>query len=256
MTYTLITGASSGIGRELAYVFAKNSNNLIITARNEKELNSLKLELEKEYGIQVIIIVADLSRPDACGNLYEKTQQEGYIIDNLINNAGFGDCSEFVECDSEKYKNLIQVNIASLCELTRLYGKEMKQQERGRILNIASIAAFCPGPYMACYYASKSFVLSFSQAVYEELKPYGVSVTALCLGPTSTHFEQTANLEKANMFKFFKPKSPKDVALYAYKCMIKGKCTAYFSLQAKALNIISRLMPNFIARKFSKMINT
>lgn len=254
MTYTLITGASSGIGKQLAILFAKASHNIILVARSESKLNELKISLEKQYGISAVVITTDLSQSNAAEMIYRATSEKGLIIDNLINNAGFGDCTEFVESTSTQ--NMLAVNITVLAELTRLYGQDMKKHGKGHILNIASVAAFFPGPYMACYYASKAFVLSFSQAVHEELKPYGVSVSTICLGPADTGFETAANLKNARMFKLFKAKSPEDVAKCAYRAMQKGKPVTYFSSQAKFLNFLSRITPYAISRRFTKIVNS
>lgn len=255
MTYTLITGATGGLGIKFAEHFARHKHNLIITARNNSELTALKSKLEENHNIDVIPFAADLSQQDAPQKIFDFINENNYTIDNLVNNAGFGDCREFVEDSSRIYKNMINVNISALSDLSSLIGKHMKDNGCGHILNVASVAAFFPGSYMAVYYASKAYVLSFSQALYEELKPYGVSVTSLCIGPTSTGFEKRANLENSNMFKLFKPKSPKKIAEYAYKAMQKSKPTAYYGIQAKLLNFLSHISPLCLARKVTILIN-
>lgn len=255
MTYTLITGATGGLGRSFAEVFARNRHNLILTARNSAALDELKAHITKTHDVDVVVFPSDLSQSDAPQKLFDFLTQSGYTVDNLVNNAGFGDCRELVEDSDRIYKNMINVNISALSDLSHLIGKQMKDNGFGHILNVASVAAFFPGTYMATYYASKAYVLSFSQAMHEELKPYGVSVTALCIGPTSTGFEKRANLENSNMFKLFNPKSPTNVAEYAYKSMQKSKPTAYYGIQAKTLNALSHISPLCLARKATIIIN-
>lgn len=253
--YTLITGASGGIGKELAELFAKDGHNLILIARNEKKLLGVKKKLETRYGIRVVVIVLDLSKQNAAEKLHAYTTQKQYVVDHLVNNAGFGDWGEFLEADWERQNEMVQVNLFALMRLTYLYGRDMKKQRKGRILNVASVAAFCAGPYMSVYYASKAFVLSFSQAIHEEVKEYGVSVTALCPGPTKTGFETTAQLKNSKMFTLLPVESAKAVAKCGYKAMRKGQPLAYSGLVTKYGNVASRIVSKRIARKFAKQIN-
>ncbi len=253
--YTLITGASGGIGKELAELFAKDGHNLILVARNEKKLIGVKKKLETRYGIRVVVIVLDLSKQNAAEKLHAYTTQKQYVVDHLVNNAGFGDWGEFLEADWERQNEMVQVNLFALMRLTYLYGRDMKKQKKGRILNVASAAAFCAGPYMSVYYASKAFVLSFSQAIHEEAKKYGVSVTALCPGPTKTGFETTAQLKNSKMFTLLPVESAKAVAKCGYKAMRKGQPLAYSGLVTKYGNVASCIVSKRIARKVAKQIN-
>lgn len=253
--YTLITGASGGIGKEFAELFAKDGHNLILVARNEKKLLSVKKKLETRYGIRIVVIVLDLSKQNAAEKLHAYTAQKQYVVDHLVNNAGFGDWGEFLKADWERQNEMIQVNLLALMRLTYLYGRDMKKKKKGRILNVASVAAFCAGPYMSVYYASKAFVLSFSQAVHEELKQYGVSVTALCPGPTKTGFEAAACLKNSKMFTLLPVESAKAVAKCGYKSMQKGHPLAYSGLVTQWGNVASRIVSKRVARKFAKQIN-
>lgn len=255
MPYTLITGASGGIGYEIAKIFAQHGHDLILVARNEKNLLELKERLESKYHISAIIIAEDLSKKDSANRLHEETVSCGYVIDNLVNNAGFGDWGGFLDSDWQRQYEMVQLNITTLMQMTYLYGNDMKKQGGGHILNMSSVAAFCAGPYMSIYYATKGYVLSFSEAVSEELKGTGVTVTALCPGPTSTGFEKTAKMEKSKMFSFFRPASARAVAVCGYSAMQQGKTVAYHSVATKTMNVGSRLTPRSITRKFAKYIN-
>lgn len=225
-TYSLITGASGGIGFELAKLLAKDKFNLILVARSEAKLNEIKLSLEKEFGIEVKIFVFDLSVPDSAEKLYSTFLKENLQIDILINNAGFGDFGAFAECDWSKQEMMINLNVLALAKLTRLFLPAMIKEGNGRILNVASVAAFMPGSLMSVYYASKSFVLSFSYAIANELKGSGVTVTVLCPGPTRTGFVDAASLDDSKLFKILKPASSANVAKFGYKCMMNGRLLA------------------------------
>ncbi|MGN0626504.1 MAG: SDR family NAD(P)-dependent oxidoreductase [Oscillospiraceae bacterium] len=256
MTKTaLITGASGGIGYELAEIFAKHKNNLVLVARSEDKLNKIKEKLEKKYKISVLVIAKDLTEEGAAQSVYNEVKASGTDVDYLVNNAGFGDNNAFNDTALSVQENMVKLNVLALTQLTHLFGGDMKERGEGKILNIASIAAFSAGPYMSVYYASKAFVLSFSEAVAEELRPYGVTVTALCPGPTKTGFEKTADLEKARMFKFFKPADADDVAEYGYEAMMKGR-TVIVAKGVKSTTVLSKLAPRIICRKFSKWINS
>ncbi len=255
MNYTLITGASGGIGLELAYLFAKDGHNLILVARSGDKLASIKDELERTYGISAQTAVIDLSEKGAADELFKLTEENGFKIDNLVNNAGFANWGAFLDSDWDRQQRLMTLNSENLVRLTYLYGRAMKAAGAGRILNVASVAAFCAGPYMSLYYASKSFVVSFSQAVHEELLKTGVTVTCVCPGPTVTDFEKRAEMKNSRMFTFFRPASAKSVAKRSYRAMQKGKPLVYHSYVTKLGNIASRLLSRRIGRKFAKFIN-
>lgn len=253
--YTLITGASGGIGYEFARIFAKEHHNLILVARNIDKLKHIKLELESKYKIIVRVFVIDLSKKDAANELYKKVKEENLCVDHLVNNVGVGDWSEFLDSNWNRQYDMVQLNITSLMQMTYLFGNDMKENGKGHILNLSSVAAFSAGPYMSIYYASKGYVLSFSQSIAEELKDTGVKVTAYCPGPTATGFEKEAKMKNSKMFTFIKPANAKSVAEYGYKKMIRGKMVVYHSLFTNVSNIMSRILPRSIVRKFAGIIN-
>lgn len=176
----LITGATGGIGLELAKIHASKGDNLVLVARNKAKLEEIKLEFEALYHVKVMVIAKDLSKVNAAQEVYNQTTTEQIKIDFLINNAGFGDFGMFVETDWFKESEMIALNIVALTQLTKLYAQDMISNEFGRIMNVASIAAFLPGPKMAIYYATKAYVLSFSEAIANEMADQGVTVTTLC----------------------------------------------------------------------------
>lgn len=217
----LITGASSGLGVEFARIHAENTGDCIITARSKDKLEELKVELEKAFSRTVIVIVADLSTAEGIDHLIEQIDTSKIEIDYLINNAGFGDYGEFSECKIEKQQQMIQLNITSLTKLTHFCLQGMKLRNKGKILNLASIASFLPGPLFSIYSATKAYVHSFSVAISEECKDYNVSVTCLCPGPTETGFVKNANVDGVGVFKFM-PKAI-TVAEKGYNAMNAGK---------------------------------
>ena len=217
VTYTLITGASGGIGYEFARVFAKENHNLILVARNIDKLEHIKKELELKYKIIVKVFSIDLSERDAANELYNKVNNSRLNVDNLVNNAGVGDWAGFLDSNWDRQYDMVQLNITSLMQVTYLFGNDMKENGAGHILNLSSVAAFSAGPYMSNYYASKGYILSFSQSIAEELKDTNVKVTAYCPGPTSTGFEKEAGMKESKMFTFIKPAKAKSVAEYGYK---------------------------------------
>ena len=188
----LITGASSGIGLELARCFAADKSNLVLSARNETALETLAAELRQAHGIKVEVLTADLARPESPAKMFSTLKGRGIPVDVLVNNAGFGLHGAFVDLPLKRQMEIVSVNISGLVELTGLFLPEMMQRKRGGILNIGSVAGFVPGPQMAVYYASKAFVLSFSESLHEELRGTGVHVTNLCPGPTESNFSQVA----------------------------------------------------------------
>lgn len=197
----LITGASSGIGLELATLFARNGNHVVLVARSEDKLKALAVELEKQFGVKALVLALDLSNPENSRQVFEYCMQQNIWIDYLVNNAGFGDFGFFVESDWDKQLRMINVNITTLTWLTRLFLPGMVGRGFGKIMNVASTAAFQPGPTMSVYYATKSYVLSFSEAISNELKGSGVSVTALCPGATESGFQEASALGESKMVK-------------------------------------------------------
>lgn len=197
----LITGASQGIGYELAKLFAKDGYHLILVARSRGKLWQLANEMKQQYGTDSTILTKDLALPGAPLEILAEVKEKGLDIDILINNAGFGMYGAFAQMEASEIMNMIQVNITALTELTHLSLPGMISRKSGKIMNVASTAAFQPGPLMAVYYATKAYVLSFSEAIGNEVRPYGITVSALCPGPTDTGFEKRAKLEQSKLFQ-------------------------------------------------------
>jgi uncharacterized protein len=216
----LITGASSGIGLELARLMAPDFD-LILTARNQASLEQHGKKLE-EHGNRVHVVPADLAQQDSPEQIFAEIRRRGLQVDVLINNAGFGGYGPFAESDLRSELEMIQVNISALTHLTKLALPGMRERKRGRIMNVASTAGFQPGPLMAVYYATKAYVISFSEAIANELKGSGVTVTCLCPGATATEFAKRADMEKSRLFKMGKMQSA-DVARVGYAAMMRGK---------------------------------
>lgn len=197
----LVTGASSGIGKEFAEQLASQGNHLVITGRNEKALMALADDLRSRHRIQCDVLLADLTLPNASEALTKQIAERQLTIDALINNAGFGDRGTFDALGFERQTQMIQVNVNALVELTHLLLPQIKRSGKGYIINVASTAAFQAGPHMAVYYATKAFVLSFTEALHEEMKGQGVHVSCLCPGPTNTGFIKEANMDGSLLFK-------------------------------------------------------
>lgn len=223
MTQTsLITGASSGIGLDLVRLFARDGFNVVLVARSEAKLREIAAGIEKEFGVAANVIVADLAQPDAARRIIDELSVRSIAIDALVNNAGLGLGGPFVETDWKTELEMIQVNVIALTQLTKLLLPPMVARRSGRILNVASTAAFQPGPFMAVYYATKAYVLSFSEAIADELRDSGVTVTALCPGPTETGFAATAQVADSPLFKMMRPARSDAVARAGYEAMKRG----------------------------------
>lgn len=242
----LITGASSGIGKELARIHAKRGNDLILIARRIDKLTELKHELKSTYNTEVVIIAKDLSDQFAPYEIYNQTEEKGIEVEYLINNAGFAGQGYFHERLPKQDLDMVNVNIVSLMLLTKLYLPGMVARGRGKILNVSSSASFLPGPMQAVYYASKAFVTSFSEALSEELKDKGVTVTALCPGLVNTEFVKISGMEESNIIKYQKGLHPKKTARIGYLDMMKGKRLSFDQPLIKFA--LQRLVP-FIPRK-------
>ncbi len=250
----LITGASGGIGLELARVHASKGDDLVLIARNQVKLEALKTELETEYNTEVLIIAKDLSIPNAAQDVYNETMQKGIQIDFLINNAGFGDFGMFYETDWNKEHQMIELNITALTQFTKLYLQDMVKRNSGKIMNIASTASFQPGPTMAIYYATKAYVLHFSEAIANELKDKNVTVTALCPGATESGFQAVAEMEESKLVKGKKLPSSKEVAKYGYKAMMKGKTVAIHGFMNAVLANSVRFMPRKMVTAITRSV--
>ncbi|RAL24262.1 SDR family NAD(P)-dependent oxidoreductase [Thermoflavimicrobium daqui] len=222
-SYALITGASYGIGREIAECFARDQVHLVLVARSKEKLEQLKEEWEAKYQIRIILFIQDLTQPAAVQKVYEEIVRMDIKIDYLVNNAGYGLFGFFIETDIQEELDMIELNIKSLTHLTKLFLPRMIERGYGKILNVASTAAFQPGPLMSVYYATKAYVLSFTEALANELKDTGVTATVLCPGPTETHFAKRAKLGQSPLFKKGIAMDAKTVAVEGYKKFLKGK---------------------------------
>lgn len=236
----LVTGASSGIGKELSVLFALKGYNLLLVARRENLLEQLKEELTKKYKVNVDYFVCDLT--DNYLELYEHCKKNNIKIDVLVNNAGFGDYCEFIDCDIKKIESMIDLNNKALVGLTYYFIQEMKSTG-GHILNVGSVASFVPGPYMAVYYATKSFVLSYSMALRQELKKYKIRVSVLCPGPTKSEFWDVAKGETTNTYNDVFSRSCLAVAETGIKAYEKNKPYLVDGIMYKIGIQIMRILP-------------
>jgi short-subunit dehydrogenase len=244
----LITGGNSGIGYELAKLFAYDSHELILIAKNEEKLLEAAQHLRRYTTVRTLAI--DLSSPEAAMHIYKQYQGE---VDILINNAGFGLTGEFTKTDLATELDMIQVNISALVSLTKYFLADMKKKRRGKILNVSSMAGFQPGPGMSIYYATKAFVTSFSEALGHELRGSGVSVSTLCPGATATDFAKTAHATKTKLFQ--KTMSAEEVALIAYTGLNSGKRIIIPGAKNKAMSVLSRLTPNTLSMYITEKFN-
>jgi len=248
----LITGASGGIGAEFARIHAAAGGDLVLVARNLEKLEEIKADLESTYGIAAFVIAMDLSQADAADRVFAQTEAAGIKVSLLINNAGVGGHGKFYERKLLNDQAMMQLNMGALVSLTHLYLQAMIQRGSGRVLNVASTAAFIPGPLQAVYYATKAFVLSFSEALAEELSGTGVTVTALCPGPVMTGFAEAGDLEGVRVFQF--GASAESVAICGYNAMQKGKRVVVNSkVLGFVLNWVTPLIPRWILLKFSRL---
>ncbi|WP_124726889.1 SDR family NAD(P)-dependent oxidoreductase [Staphylospora marina] len=238
----LITGASEGIGKELAKLFAESGHHLVLVARNREKLNRLADELSDAHGVRIHVHDYDLSKPLAPAALVHTLEESGITVDMLINNAGFGLYGEFAKLDPDHQLNMIDLNIRSLTDLTHRLLPGMLQRGHGRIMNVASVAAFQPGPLMAVYYATKAYVLSFSEALANELKGTGVTVTAFCPGPTATRFTERAGLEQSKLFQSG-AMTAEEVARIGYKGFLAGKTVIIPGFRNRLLVTVGRFLP-------------
>ena len=250
----LITGASSGIGMELAKIHASKGGDLVLVARNKSKLEELKSALEKQYNISVYIIVKDLSIINSAQEVFDEIAKQNILIDYLINDAGFGDFGMFYETDWNKELQMINLNITTLTQFTKLYLQEMVKRGSGRIMNVASTAAFQPGPMMAVYFATKAYVLSFSEAISNEVSDKGVTVTILCPGATESGFMAASNMEESKLFKGRKLPSAKEVAEYGYASMMQGKTVAIHGLLNSIMAHAIRFVPRSLVVKLTRKI--
>ncbi|MUG97286.1 SDR family NAD(P)-dependent oxidoreductase [Scytonema sp. UIC 10036] len=231
----LITGASSGIGYELVKLFAREGYNLVLIARSGEKLAIIAQEFNQKYSITVKVIPKDLSEPTSPEEIFQELQQENITVDILVNNAGFATYGFFNETDLNTELEMMQVNMVCLTHLTKLFLKDMVKQGYGKILNVASTASFQPGPLMAVYFATKAYVLSFSEAIANELEGTGVTITALCPGPTESGFQKRAAMEDSKLVKGQKIMDSETVAKIGYTALMEGKTVVITGIKNKIL---------------------
>jgi short-subunit dehydrogenase len=239
----LVSGASGGIGLELARIHASKGGDLVVVARSEAKLKQIQRDFEAEYGVKVTVIAIDLSQPESARSVFNQTEDLGIQIDVLINNAGFGGHGKFYERDLAADQKMMQLNMVTLTNLTHYYLKGMVARNYGKILNVSSTASFMPGPLQAVYYATKAYVTSFSQAVAEEVKTHNVTVTALCPGAVATGFVDAGDLNGVDIWK--NAKSADSVAECGYQAMEKGKLVA---INERGLNFLLNWVIPFLPR--------
>ena len=249
----LVTGGSGGIGEELAKVLARHGYDLVLVARNRDALEGVAGQIEGQHEIKAHVFAADLRRREAPEAIRDFLLNEDVPVNILVNNAGFGLGGEFADTELTRELEMIQVNIAALTHLTKLFLPAMIKAKSGRILNLASTASFQPGPLMAVYYATKAYVLSFSEALAEELRNTGVTVTALCPGPTRTGFAAEANVSNSRLFSVFGAADAGDVAEYGYRAMMEGTRVAIPGFKNKIVAQANRISPRAIVTRFVRI---
>jgi short-subunit dehydrogenase len=247
---TLITGGSVGIGAALAEVFAEHGHDLILVSRNQLKLEARGKAIREKFGVQVTCVPEDLTDPAGPKRLYDAVISQNLDVHHLVNNAGVGVYGKFVTTDLDAERRMIQLNATSVVELTKRFLPAMVQRRSGKILNVASTAAFVPGPWMSIYYATKAFVLSFSEAIDYELKPDGISVTTLCPGPTESEFKVRAGSERSRLFNALVMDAPR-VARAGYEGMMAGKPLVIPGLRNKLIPVAARLAPRSMVATLS-----
>lgn len=251
--YALITGATEGIGYELAKLFAGDGYNLIIVARTAEDLEKRKTEFSQQYGIDVIPVAKDLFQPNAAYELYDEVKGKNVTVDVLVNDAGQGQYGLFVEQDIQRLTDIIQLNVTSLTVLTHLFLKDMVARNEGKILQLASIASQLPGPWQAVYHATKAYVLSFTEALISELKDSAVTLTALQPGATDTDFFNKAEMQESKILDS-KLSDPVQVAKDGYEALMSGDDKVISGLKNKVMVGMSNVMPeSAVANQMNKM---
>jgi short-subunit dehydrogenase len=249
----LVTGASNGIGRELAKTLARNGHDVVLVARDAQKLDQLANDLKTEFGITTKVMPKDLSISTSAQEIFDELQKEGIRINILVNNAGFDVYGNFRETDLVKELQMIQVNLTTLTQLTKLFLKDMAEQGYGRILNLGSTGSFVPSPLNAVYSATKAYVLSFSEAIAEELHGTGVTVTVMCPGATKTEFHKRAKMESVRLLTFG-VMDAKTVAEAGYRAMMAGKGSLVPGLYNKVQVLSARFVPRSFSAKTAKMM--
>ena len=247
-TYAVVTGATSGIGLEFARLLAADGVHLVLVARNKQELDHIARELTDAYAVDVRVLSLDLSKMDKVYELPAYVKSENLHVSYLINNAGFGDYGNFTNTSWQKEHDMIQLNVTALTYLSKVFAEKFATAGFGHIVNVASTAAFQPGPLMAVYYATKSYVLHFSEAIATELHKKGVRVTALCPGPTASKFQEAASMTSSKLVQGKKLPTAAQVARYGYKAMKRGKVVAIHGTNNKLGAYAVRFLPRRTVR--------
>ena len=255
MPTALITGASSGIGLELARLFAADKYNLVLVARRAEKLEELSQELSRQFAIKTTTASVDLSMPNASQELFDRVGAAGIVVDVLVNNAGLGASGAFARMPQERISAVMQVNMVALTHLTRLFLPGMIERKSGGILNVGSIAGYLPGPYMAVYYATKAYVLSYSHALSVELENSGVQVTCICPGATYTEFQEVAGVADAPLFRKQQPMTAAQVAQLGYLDFKNKQTVSITGTRNKIMTVLTRLVPLRSAAKLSARLN-
>ncbi|MFQ3320163.1 MAG: short-subunit dehydrogenase [Natronomonas sp.] len=251
----LVTGASAGIGRALTEEFAAHDHDVVLVARREEKLRVAADEVEAEYDVDTHIVTKDLASREAPHELYEETQERGIEVDVLVNNVGIGTQGAFVENDLDRELDQMQLNMVTPTQLTHLYGGDMAERGSGGVLNVASTGAWFPGPFMAVYYASKAYMKSFSEAISEELRSEGVSVTVLCPGPVETEFQSRASMTDTPLGSG-QMQDVEMVAEEGYEGLQAGKPVVVTGWKYKLLTKLSNVLPNRLTTQSAKDLNT
>lgn len=251
----LITGASAGLGEQFAHLFAKDGHDVVLVARNEARLNALAERL-RVHQVTAHVVAEDLSAPGGVERVVQRVKALGVTVGFLVNNAGFGSTGGFLDLPLEKEQEMLQLNCAALLELSHRYGREMRERKAGRILNIASTAGFQPGPFMATYYATKAFVVSFSEALAHELQGTGVTVTCYCPGATATEFAGRAGNDQTRLFQRPGIAKADAVAHDAYEAMMQGEVLAVHGFLNWVAAQSIRLSPRSVVRALTAAINS
>ena len=251
----LITGASSGIGLDLAKLFAEGKHDLVLVARNQEALRALAQELEQKHGITAHVLAKDLAQPASPQEIFDELSNRGIAVDVLVNNAGFGTHGPFTRSELEKELAMIQVNVTALVALTRLFLPQMISRKSGKIMNVGSMAGFVPGPYMSIYFATKAFVLSHSVSLAQEVKNKGVIVSVLCPGPTKTDFQRRANIAESKILKKSRSMTSWDVAKAGYDGLMSGQIIVVPGLSNKVIRVASKIAPRGLLAKVAGKMN-
>ena len=249
MNVTLITGATGGLGKAFTEIFAKNDNNLFLVSTKEEKLIELKNEVESKYKVKVYYLTADLSKESELKRVYEYAISNDFFVNNLVNNAGFGDRCDFKDMDVDFQLKMVNVNCNALLYFTRVFLTDMLKNNQGHIINVGSIAGFVPGPYMCTYHATKAFVLNLGESIAHEIRKSKVKLLTLCPGPFESGFVEKAHNDYT--FEKIKPVPAMKVAEFAYKQSLKGKRIAIFGFGNK----LTCFAPRFFSRKFVAKIS-